>query len=377
MNVAERFGFNVGASFAPHPQVQGVIGCGVEIELENVGEARLDTQYWRTTTDGSLRNNGREFVFNGPQGGEALFNACVELDSFLVRQNPEGNWRCSTHVHVDMRDKEVEQLKKIIVGAIVYEKLLFRLSGFSRYKNNFCASFGVAQDQIRILAEAWNRNDRSFLTLVTNQWDKYSALNLKPLAQYGSIEFRLSEATWRKGKLVRLCNRYLGLVEYCSAFPGSCEELIADLAEKQPKQVMRKGIGNQPLPEDWEEDLATGLKLAYDMLLLAAVPETERRVIIRANGNPVPVLQEYMSQIIGSLEQRGFDVEGTVRNHSHQGIVYAIPSYEVIQQYLESVSLSAIEVLDEYGMGFYRQYNNAPTWFDEVESDEEDLEEDW
>ncbi|MGL6130033.1 MAG: hypothetical protein ACRCZ9_00275, partial [Fusobacteriaceae bacterium] len=85
--LADIFGHELGRAFEPHPQVQGTIGCGVEIELENLSNvSQLNSEFWVVTTDGSLRNNGREFVFNGPRGGSELFLACIDLDSFLVKQ---------------------------------------------------------------------------------------------------------------------------------------------------------------------------------------------------------------------------------------------------------------------------------------------------
>lgn len=273
MNVAQAFGLNRNrTTHEPSPHVVGVAGCGVEIELENVTNRDLRSPYWEVKNDGSLRNNGVEFVNNGPQGGANLFNACVDLDSFLQDKNPDGNWRCSTHVHVDVRDMTTPELKRFILGYIVYEKLLFRLSGMHRYANNFCFAVGFAQQQLEHLSNCWRHEDDQFMSTTVSAWDKYSAMNLLPMARFGSVEFRSSAAEWRRGRLLRLCNRFLSLRELAKSWEGSELDLVNYLGTASPRDVMGKGLP-KVMPEEWEEDIAIGLKLAHDILFVASLPE--------------------------------------------------------------------------------------------------------
>lgn len=249
-----------------HPLVQGTSCVGVEVELEGLPTAFFQSDYWDVKHDGSLRNNGREFVFRGPTGGKDLYNAVVELDSFLFDKNPDGNWRCSTHVHVDVRDMTVAQIKNLIIAYLMYEKFLFRLSGMHRYNNNFCCAIGFAQQQLQVLSEAWDRPDISgFFDRVLIGWDKYSALNLLPVSGFGSVEFRLSEALWRKGKLLLLCNRYLALKELAKNWDGSQRELIAYLSKASPREVLGKGCPRE-IPAEFKEDISTGIKLCHDLV---------------------------------------------------------------------------------------------------------------
>lgn len=256
-------------TLVPHPLVVGTNQVGVEIELEGVDNAgRFRSDYWEVKNDGSLRN-GHEFVFRGPTGGRDLHNALVEIDTFLNTRNPDGNWRCSTHVHVDVRDMNCKQLKNLIVAYAVLEKFLFKLSGIHRYKNNFCCALGFAQQQLKTLANGWNHESTYvFSNSVVQGWDKYSALNLLPITQFGSVEFRLSEAKWRRGKLLLLCNRFLAIKELAMSWEGTEEELIEHIINSDIRDILPKGLG-KTIHEDYRDDLMVGYKLAYDLVVFA------------------------------------------------------------------------------------------------------------
>lgn len=272
--IAERFGHS---SFtetpSAHPQILGTNKVGVEVELEDLPSTSFSSEFWRVTHDGSLRNNGVEFVMDGCFGGADLFHAAVALDTYLTSRHPDGNWRCSTHVHMDVRSFNTHQLKNLILINTVYEKLLFRISGFHRYTNNFCASMGYMQNQMELLAGIWHAEDSIFFDVLMSSWDKYSAFNLLPIQRFGSVEFRSSAAEWRKGKLVRLCNRFLALHKLAEEWEGTHDDLLVHLTTLHPKDIFRKGLSRGTLPETWEEDVSIGMKLANDILHLGRVEQ--------------------------------------------------------------------------------------------------------
>ena len=272
MKVAQYFGHNFQrVSLLRHPMVLGTNCVGVEVELENVTDWDMNSDYWVIKEDGSLRNNGREFVFRGPTGGKDLYNALWELDTFLTERDPDGNWRCSTHVHLDVRDMDLRQLKLLVLGYILAEKALFRLSAMHRYTNNFCAAIGFAQDQLQILSNAWSSNDIGEFWQKINGWNKYSALNLLPMHNFGSVEFRMSDAKWKKNDLLLLCNRFLALKEMAMHWEGSEEELVAFMINSPIHEVFPKGIPVD-MPQDYlTEDMAVGHKLSFDLLTFQAV----------------------------------------------------------------------------------------------------------
>lgn len=267
--VASHFGIRTThRSIEKHPLVVGEYLAGVEIELENLEIYDTSFRYWTVKSDGSLRNNGLEFVCSNPWGGANLYKAAIEIDDFLSKRHPDATWRCSTHVHVDVRDMTVAQIKKMILAYVFYERVLFKCSGFHRYKNNFCIALGFAQSQLECLGELWSLNDAMFLDNLLNSWNKYTAINFRPMCRFGSIEFRISEAKWHKGQLIRLVNRFLSLKEIAVANGEMSDEHFLELLKSsKASDVIRKGI-----PKDIgniNEDLEVGYKLAYDILSFA------------------------------------------------------------------------------------------------------------
>lgn len=291
-----------------HPLIVGTNLAGVEIELEGITARAPRFNYWTAKGDGSLRNRGMEFVCSSPWGGRDLYNAAIEIDGWLFTAQPEDTWRCSTHVHVDVRDMTVPQLKRMILAYAVYERILFKCSGFHRYKNNFCVALGFAQELVTTLSNAWALPDSQFINRLTGNWDKYSSINMLPIQQFGSVEFRISEAKWRKGRLIRLVNRFLSLKEIAmQPFEGSESEFIQMLVNTPIGKIVRKGLP-KVLP-DAEMDIEIGYKLAHDIISMAAL----RRLSIR---ELVPNLEDGTRSFGVEIFDPGYD---HIRNRINRG----------------------------------------------------------
>ena len=291
-----------------HPLIVGTHLAGVEIELEGITARAPRFNYWTAKGDGSLRNRGMEFVCSSPWGGRDLYNAAIEIDGWLFTAQPEDTWRCSTHVHIDVRDMTVPQLKRMILAYAVYERILFKCSGFHRYKNNFCVALGFAQELVTTLSGAWGLNDSQFVSRLTGGWDKYSSINMLPINQFGSVEFRISEAKWRKGRLIRLVNRFLSLKEIAmQPFEGTESEFIQMLVDTPINKIIRKGLP-KVLP-DAEMDIEIGYKLAHDIISMAAL----RRRGIR---QLVPNLEDGSRQFDVEIFDPGYDHMRTRINRS-------------------------------------------------------------
>lgn len=162
---------------------------GIEFEAENVpGTFGEDTNealaHWRITEDGSLRNNGAEFVTEPID----LRAAKEAIDEFYLVKEKFGflsSIRTSMHVHADMRNDTYKELGGVLGAYLLLEPLLFLLCSEEREENIYCIPFYrtcTAVDHIReILLK--HRN-------LWNQINKYSALNLGSLRTFGTIEFR-------------------------------------------------------------------------------------------------------------------------------------------------------------------------------------------
>lgn len=265
--VGQIFGRNPDvATVTPHPLIMGVHRVGVEIEVERFTNRRARLNYWNMVNDGSLRNNGQEFTFRGPLGGKDAFDAIAEIDTLLYTTKPDLNIRCSTHVHVDVRDMTVPQLKRLILAYAFYESFLFNQSGRYRMKSNFCMPLCVAEGLTNILTTSWGHPDEDFLFQVTERWDKYSAINLIPMRSYGSVEFRIAEGKSSKGQLLRLVNRFLALKELAIASDITDREFLDKLRDTDYRSIFQKGLSRQVVFT--EEDFNTGWVIANDIAVL-------------------------------------------------------------------------------------------------------------
>ena len=270
-------------SFTPHPLVVGIERVGIEVELEDIttSSSRLSDDLWNAIYDGSLRNNGMEFVTRGDGiGGKTLSKALVQLDKQLKDLNPDNSWRCSTHVHVDARDMTVQEIKNLIIIYTVYERFLFKASGWERYKSNFCVPLGVGQRMIRTLADSWHNDTSRFVTHLCDRWNKYTAINFCTLGTLGTVEFRMSEAQWRKGTLLKLVNRFLCIKNQAKTWQGTHEELIEHCITTPVAEMFTKGVTADAVFE--QEDLELGAKLAYDIIYTGRASR-DRRAGIEAD----------------------------------------------------------------------------------------------
>lgn len=283
--VAQAFGKRAPQLTAEHPSI--VMQCGVGIELELEGISNLDVDLWICTEDGSLRD-GCELVCSRPYNGQQLFRAIHNVSQAVNDSGAEGTWRCSTHVHIDMRDADSNIVKKTMLAWAFYEKLLFKCSGFHRYRSNFCPAFAVVQAQVMNASEAFNYNGGDFFSRIVGSWDKYTSLNMLPLQQYGSMEFRISEPKWKRSQLLNLVNRYLTL-----------KKLAVDNAAMDNDAFVEhlNNVRFAPmlphLPLDYvitESDLDEGYRLARDVLYCRH-HEVEQvgRIRVRSPSNNGPM----------------------------------------------------------------------------------------
>lgn len=193
--------YNIGEMFKYKPlsKYQGLYGkipvrapttfVGVEIELEQVKyRGDLTNSTWKSVEDGSLKENGREFVSTPIPVKymevelRRLFNSILSCHISV---------RCSTHIHLNVRDFTLQELEKFMMLYLIFERSLYRFSG-DRWNNNFC-----------VPVQAFPHYLIKFFTHIKEggileEWRKYYGLNISPIfggesSRIGTIEFRQME----------------------------------------------------------------------------------------------------------------------------------------------------------------------------------------
>lgn len=191
---------------------------GVELEIENVNwpVEGICSKQMTVTTDGSLRNNGYEYITK-PMNIPSLSD-CLQL--FFKRTGAsEKNYseRCSVHVHVNCQDLTISQLYSILLLYQVVERLFYRWVGDNRDENIFCVPWHQTNLPNRIL------NNKALTNI--KKWQKYSGLNLLPINTYGTIEFRHMAGTHDWTKIIKWCEFINSLFTYGAA--NSMEDIKA------------------------------------------------------------------------------------------------------------------------------------------------------
>tara|TARA_R110000868_G_scaffold37403_3_gene132370 strand:- start:1096 stop:1827 length:732 start_codon:yes stop_codon:yes gene_type:complete len=213
-----------------------MFGCEYEIE-DVIGLTDAALPHITITNDGSLRNNGKEFI-TSPLDLEASLYVFDSLHSKLeCGANPFTD-RTSIHVHVNCCNLELDEVRNIVLLYALFEESFFRLVSNTRRNNIHC----VALTETFLPAIY-----RVPLATMVSKWHKYTALNLKPLATQGTIEFRHMHGHADTALLRTWLTVIANLFAVGKTFTPSIETLSEDSLGKLFTAI----FGDTPLADDW------------------------------------------------------------------------------------------------------------------------------
>lgn len=240
---------------APHLSAADRL-VGIELEYENVTGIVLHdphnftvpvlpyTPRWRAVRDGSLRNNGAEFV-SEPIHANTVSSALTELfDGSKLSYKWHTSVRTGLHVHVDVRDFGLDELKSLLIAYCLSEPALFHYVGAEREENIFCVPWYRAPgDAFNILKWFEDRGGPESLSNYLMHLSKYDALNWMPLIKYGTIEFRHACSTkdiQRIEEWVKICVQVVDLA--LKYDPKSLLSLYLDRPDNFPEQHVHSSL---------------------------------------------------------------------------------------------------------------------------------------
>ena len=171
----QRCGLDKAASFV----------AGAELEIEAVQDysgSYLEDNGIVVETDGSLRNNGKEFLLP-PNYRNDLVDLFRGLHGCIDLGNDPFSQRTSTHIHVNMMNSTENQTRALLFLYAIFEPLAFAYVGEERKNNIHCMPLYSTHMP--------NYYGNSLENLVGDgKWHKYTAFNLLPLRELGTVEFR-------------------------------------------------------------------------------------------------------------------------------------------------------------------------------------------
>lgn len=279
--IAEHLGVNPkGITYEDHEVLPGIGAIGIEIELENLGgTGRWPTvDGWVRKDDGSLRD-GKEYIFDGPQSGGTALASIKEMSRVMGEVGVDPTFRCSTHIHLDVRDMEWVQYERLVLLYMVFEDVFFDHCQPYRRHSNFCIPF-QSNDW---LSDNFGRRvigapeaARKFHGV--SQWPKYSGLNLQVTGTFGSIEFRGSHAIVAEAELTQLAQRMLYLKKYAMGDQSEDHfKFINKLIEVSANDVFPVGLREGYVMEPGAKE--QGLSSATHALIVAAMARTQEPIM--------------------------------------------------------------------------------------------------
>lgn len=252
-SVGEQLGIGNLENFRPHAALISADAVGVELELEGFTSSATNTAQqhlhplWSTTADGSLRNGGVELITNGGLGGEQLYAAFERVASLLERINYDASWRCSTHMHINMRDFTVQQVARFMMVYAACEPVLFAHCGKFRYSSNFCVPVA---DSIPFHKKLISRfHDNVIATRAAAQLTvKYTAMNFQPLfgdgrgrPALGTVEFRGGRPMTTVAEFVLQTNLLLSIKQFVR---DHSDEKMGDMLTRLNEGVLNTVYAN-------------------------------------------------------------------------------------------------------------------------------------
>ena len=225
--------------------------------------------YWYAKYDGSLRNDGVEFVTDKLYGKD-LSLALDELNDYFMTLscNPTESDRCSVHIHLDIRDLSKTEFIRLLIDYAIFENVLFNYCGKHRKDNLYCLPFARSDMFKKTLADMYTSfEERTKFTHIIRAFPKYSALNVGASAYYCSLEFRQYGGTTDMMRIKEWINIIMCLKKNCKG--NSADNLHRDISRYGYGNYLERVFGKYSKVLDYndcEADIIEGVRLAQDIL---------------------------------------------------------------------------------------------------------------
>lgn len=226
--------------------LKGHIGLELEVEgrnlpsqgsLESIVSSTL-SRTWQAKRDGSLRGpEALEYVLDSPIFlGEVDGMVSGLWEKFQLNNTVlENSNRCSTHVHININGKKINELTSIIGLWMTFEEVLINWCGENRIRNHHCLSSKDCNSVINAWRGLLHTGNTRF-----NDGLKYSALNILTIFSFGSLEFRCGMAPNNPKQVASWAKFLYNFVEYASNTYKNPQTIANDLSERGALQILQE-----------------------------------------------------------------------------------------------------------------------------------------
>jgi Putative amidoligase enzyme len=253
---------------------------GLEHEYEGVKDSTLPkhtfADFWTYHEEGSLKDNGAEFVFTTPLFGVDAYNAL----EWIVAYAKDSKWKCTKrtgiHVHLDVRDLTVPQLAGLCILYAAVEPILYHWVGDGRDSSHFCIPLYRADEALlgtcAIVRSAFQDDlgDGHNALARATEFQRYAGFNLQALAKFGSIEFRQLQTTHDLVRIVDWINMIMSLKATAFKLPQSDGAVVRMIQRMGARELLSYVFPTELAaklytPKSEEEFVTRGLSSARDI----------------------------------------------------------------------------------------------------------------
>jgi len=241
---------------------------GIEIEVEGDNIPYIDSEYWRSEHDGSLRGRSMEYVLVEPLALPDAYKALVNLQQrFRANETKvHDTGRAGVHVHVNCQALNIIQLYNFMTLYTIFEDVLVEWCGPDRVGNLFCLRSKDAEYLLYALGLALETRD--WRGLFGTDDLRYASMNVKALCSYGSLEFRSMRSTDDMDTIYLWASSLVGLREAAKQVENPTELIyqvsaggeeafldnyLPDLADTIKEQ------------KDWKASIRDGMRRAQEI----------------------------------------------------------------------------------------------------------------
>lgn len=151
--------------------------------------------------------------------------------------------RCGIHVHMDVRDLSPNQLAGLVGYYCLFEPAIYRWVGDSREFNNFCLPFyrasGSLEQAASVLTTLYQPTGIENTVRTITGFHRYAGLNLKSIAERGSIEFRHLQTTTDLPRIVKWINIIFSLKAAAARVAASNRHaVLGDVWSQNPSDLV-------------------------------------------------------------------------------------------------------------------------------------------
>jgi Putative amidoligase enzyme. len=292
---------------------------GVEIETErcqNIVYTDHMSKLWQMKTDGSLRGTAFEFV-SKPVKIKYLIPQLAKFyaDTGFTEENYSD--RCSVHIHTNITDMTVEQVSAICLVYSIVEELLFNFVnkyhakdtwGYSRDTNIYCVPWAQCRMNHGVVKNMFADPNYAF-----RNWQKYTALNLLPAREIGTLEWRHMHGTADVDKLTKWLNIIGSIIKYAQG--RSLDEVIQvvkELNDSSAYQQFYNEIFQDALPYTEEYSTAIYAGVVNAKYALMGFNDDDKAKLKRLSKRKRAVPQEGYARVDGLRVDAWIPPEGGI-----------------------------------------------------------------